>query len=74
MIAKSIRSNNKTLTQREQEKLREITAPYGHLKAMADGLGIIPDTLRNIIQRGSGKSEYVQKIREQILSTNQTAA
>ncbi|RFM30067.1 hypothetical protein [Deminuibacter soli] len=68
MIIKSRRKNNKDLTPAEQDKLRQLTQPYGCLVYASQQTGIIPDTIRNILTRGAGKAEYVDKIRSFIIA------
>lgn len=68
MLVKSHRKTNAGLEPNEQSALRTLTAPYGRMAYASEKTGIIADTIRNIIQRGHGKREYVELLRAFIVA------
>jgi hypothetical protein len=54
------------LTRQELNKLRRIVLGYGNFQKFSDTAEIPNRTLREVINRGYGKPETIQKIRESL--------
>lgn len=58
------------ITTKEKSKLRELTLGYGKLRAAANRADIHENTLRNVIQKGFGEPDTINKIRVNLLQYN----
>jgi hypothetical protein len=58
------------ITTKEKSKLRELTLGYGKLRAAAFRAELHENTLRNVIQKGFGEPDTINKIRVNLLQGN----
>jgi signal recognition particle GTPase len=56
------------LTKHEINKLSKMILGYGNFKRIASGSGMHPNTFRNILDKGYGTPDNIQKIRQNILN------